>query len=286
MANKGTIQFQPMNKTNITENQKFNASMLKDENTIGIKLAEARKQVGLSQVEVSKALNGYGLSFPSQAISKWEMGYTMPNALTLLALCDLYQIDNPVNYFTGAVPESLEFSPLLSQKGLNMLQSFKELLIASGQFKPVTRRTTKFAEQARVIEMKVSRMPASAGVGNFLDDEQFELVQFAESSIPAGAEFGIRISGDSMLPNYTDEQIVWVEQCDELNPGEVGIFVYDGAGYIKQYQEVMPKADELEDYTINGVVYPKIYLVSFNEKYPPRLVNPELGFQIVGRVLN
>ncbi len=286
MANKGLVLIQPTNKTNNTEISKFDAAMLKEENTLGIKLAEARKQVGLSQVEVSKALAGYGLSFPSQAISKWEMGYNMPNALTLLALCDLYHIDNPVGYFTGAVPESLDFSPMLSQKGLNMLQSFKELLIASGQFKPVTRRTTKFAEQAKVIEMKVSRMPASAGVGNFLDDEQFELVQFAESSIPTGAEFGIRISGDSMLPNYTDEQIVWVERCDELNPGEVGIFVYDGAGYIKQYQETMPEADELEDYTVNGVVYPKIYLVSFNEKYPPRLVNPELGFQIVGRVLN
>ncbi len=286
MANKGLVLIQPTNKTNNTEISKFDAATLKEENTLGIKLAEARKQVGLSQVEVSKALAGYGLSFPSQAISKWEMGYNMPNALTLLALCDLYHIDNPVGYFTGAVPESLDFSPMLSQKGLNMLQSFKELLIASGQFKPVTRRTTKFAEQAKVIEMKVSRMPASAGVGNFLDDEQFELVQFAESSIPAGAEFGIRISGDSMQPNYADEQIVWVEQCDELNPGEVGIFVYDGAGYIKQYQETMPEADELDDYTVNGVVYPKIYLVSFNEKYPPRLVNPELGFQIVGRVLN
>ena len=68
----------------------------------------------------------------------------------------------------------------------------------------------------------------------------FEMVSFPESSIPDGAEFGVRVSGDSMEPVYHDGQIVWVQRCETLRTGEVGVMIYDGQGYIKAYAEQEP----------------------------------------------
>ena len=112
-------------------------------------------------------------------------------------------------------------------------------------------------------------------------------MRFPESSIPAGADFALRVNGDSMEPIYLDHQLVWVQVCNVLQPGEVGIFVLDGQGYIKRYDEQEPEDEELEDYTdSNGVLHNKPVLVSFNEKYAPRVVSRSSEFKICGRVLN
>ncbi|MCD8334945.1 MAG: helix-turn-helix domain-containing protein [Clostridiales bacterium] len=265
----------------------FQFQDMRNDNVIGRKLTEARKSKNVSQKELPAILSQYGNSITPAAISKWEKGESIPSALQLLALSDIFGITDIRNYFLGDVPESPAFSPELNQKGLNILQSFKEALITSGQFVPKERRrTTKYFEQIQKISKAVSKLPVSAGTGNFLDEDNFEMKEFPSSPTIEAADFGLRVSGDSMMPTYTDNQIVWVEQCEELNPGEIGIFIYDGCGYIKEYQEVMPDEEEMNDYLVDGVIYPKVLLVSHNKEYEPIEINPALGFQIVGRVLN
>lgn len=64
--------------------------------------------------------------------------------------------------------------------------------------------------------MPVSNLAVSAGTGEFLEEGNFEMVSFPEKSVPKGADFGVRVSGDSMEPVYHDGQIVWVEECETL----------------------------------------------------------------------
>ena len=78
--------------------------------------------------------------------------------------------------------------------------------------------------------MPVSNLSVSAGTGSFLDEGSFERVSFPVTSVPQGADFSVRVSGDSMEPVYHDGQIIWVKRCDRVNPGEVGVFIYDGEG--------------------------------------------------------
>lgn len=88
-----------------------------------------------------------------------------------------------------------------------------------------------------------------------------------------------------MMPTYCDGQIVWIQQCQTLNPGEVGIFIYDGEGYIKSYEEQEP--EDREAFTDSyGICHMQPVMVSYNPKYPPRVVLPDVRFEIVGRVLN
>ena len=136
------------------------------------------------------------------------------------------------------------------------------------------------------ISMPVSNLCVSAGTGAFLDEGNFEMLEFPADKVPTGADFGVRVSGNSMEPTYHDGQIVWVRECESLSPGEVGVFIYDGEGYIKVYDEQEPDEEHAEEYTDSyGVVHPQPVLHSYNPAYEPRAIKFGALFQIVGRVL-
>ena len=86
---------------------------------------------------------------------------------------------------------------------------------------------------------------------------------------------------------YHNGQIVWVKRCEELECGDIGIFVYDDCGYLKKYDEHTPDESQAEFLTDSyGVVHNQPVLVSLNTKYSPILISPEQRFEIVGKVLN
>ena len=64
-------------------------------------------------------------------------------------------------------------------------------------------------------------------------DEDFTYIP-ADESVPCGADFAVRIQGDSMEPYIHDESVVYVNR-DPLADGDVGIFCVDGAMLCKQY---------------------------------------------------
>lgn len=257
----------------------YNAAAEHENNYIGKKIAEARKKKGLSLNEFSELLGGYGLAIQRQGLGKWELGIAVPNAYQLLAVCHALEIEDGIAYFTG-YPAKVQ---VLNDVGLQKLADYKEDLIASGRYKPKPAVKT----QIIYIDKPVSALPASAGTGAFLDDDNFEMVSFPEKSVPDGADFGVRVSGDSMEPVYHDGQIVWVQACSALNPGEVGLFMYDGNGYIKVYEEQEPDETIRENYvSSDGTLHMQPILISYNKAYEPKVVSPELSFQIAGRILN
>ena len=254
----------------------YNAAAERDANIIGQRLFEARKRKGLTLVELSELLGQRGLAIQKTGLQRWESGQSIPNAYQLLAVCHALDITSVLDYFSDV--------PDLNGEGMKKLAEYKADLVATGKYRPQPRAA---GPKIIYIEKPVSSLPASAGTGEFLDENSFEMVRFPAATVPEDAEFGIRVSGDSMEPVYHDGQIVWVRSCDSLTPGEVGIMMYDGEGYLKVYNEQEP-AEALQDaYTDSeGVLHMQPVLVSYNEKYAPKAVSPELKFSIVGRVLN
>ena len=89
-----------------------------------------------------------------------------------------------------------------------------------------------------------------------------------------------------MEPVYHDGQIVWIQRCKTLRIGEVGVFLYDGNGYLKEYREQEPDNAVRESLTdSDGMVRKQPVLVSYNKRYDLISVKPDNGFFIVGRVL-
>lgn len=244
------------------------------ENVIGNRIAEGRKKSEMTLDTFKNLLAQYGVDVSKSAISKWEQGITVPNAYQFMAISYALGIDNIIEYFTG------NYMPELNAVGIKKVSEYKADLIASGKYTP--ERTFSNFEY---IEMPVSCLAASAGTGEFLDDGNYEMVSFPACSVPKGADFGIRVNGDSMEPVYHDGQIVWVKECEDIQIGEVGIFVYDSEGYIKVYSEQEP-ADKETFTDIFGVVHKQPVMISYNKSYEPKIISPDIEFRIVGKVLS
>lgn len=121
-------------------------------------------------------------------------------------------------------------------------------------------------EVTEQIQIKLFLLPASAGTGDFLDSDDYEMISVGEE-VPKNADFGIRIHGDSMEPQFVNNQVVWVQQTKELYTGEIGIFYQDGMAYCKKL---------LNDHG-------EKFLLSLNPAYNPIPINETL--QIFGRVV-
>ena len=266
----------------------YNGALQKEQNILGKKIAEARNAAQISQRELSEKFLGHSIKVSAAAISKWEKGDSMPNPYQLFALCYILKIDNMLDYFTGGIPEACDYTPELNQQGLNLLHLFKDALISSGQYAPKSRRAVSSPEPE--IPMRIFDKPAAAGPGNSFLDGSYQMINVPANSIPEGAEFGVRVSGISMLPRYVDKQIVWVEKCTEWYNGEIGIFYYNDNAYIKKYVVEQPTAEESKDYIdeATGRITPKITLLSLNRECSDLDVEIKFGnnFYIIGRVLN
>ena len=260
----------------------FRADIAREKNIIGKKLHAARKALGLTQGDCARELSRYGIKVQIPSVSKWEKGETVPNAYQLLALCYILQIKGGLDYFIGKM-DARPINEPLNTEGRMLLAGYRSYLESKPRYQKNDRYT------AEMVSMPVSLLPASAGFGDYLDNNRFEQMDFPEASVPDNADFAVRVHGDSMEPAYSDGQYVWITECDYLHPGEVGLFVLNGDGYIKVYDEQEPDKDDFEQFIdSNGIVHPQIMLISYNQKYDPIRVSPlpDSRFQIIGRVLN
>lgn len=226
---------------------------------LGKIIATYRKQNNLSQTQLSEILIKNGFKASNKAVSSWEKDTTEPSASLLLFLCKLLGITDIYGEYYGNNPSN----PLseLNEEGKEKALDYIQLLVDSGKFQNAT--IIPFHRKIRLFDI-----PASAGVGNFLDGDNFTEVEVGEE-VPATADFGIRISGDSMEPRFVNGQIVWVQKQDTLNNGEIGIFFLDGNAYCKKLQD-----DE------KG-----LYLISLNNTYEPIAVTENQTFKIFGKVV-
>ena len=268
----------------------YNAGEAKLKNELGICLKTARINLHLQQRNVVEQLKQYGISISAGALSKWENGDAMPNPYQLFAICCVYGIDDILLHFTGHSGRKL------NSIGRRKVQEYEQDLLATGLYsiaeEPSENRPRNPFQSARpaldgMIHMPVSLLKTSAGYGSFLDEDHFEDITVPASSVPSGAAFGVYVSGDSMEPRYKDGELVWVQPCEQLHPHEIGIFICDGEGFIKMYDEISPSLSQLDEYTdSSGDLHMQPVLVSLNTRYSPRVIDPSCDFRVVGRVLN
>lgn len=106
--------------------------------------------------------------------------------------------------------------------------------------------------------------PVSAGLGEILTDGH-EFTWINAENAPKGASFALRVRGDSMEPNYCDGDIVYVKMKVYMESGDIGVFILNNEGYLKQLR--------------GGK------LVSLNSAYEPIVIGEFDEFIPVGRVI-
>lgn len=111
-------------------------------------------------------------------------------------------------------------------------------------------------------------LPVSAGTGQFLDSDRYELIEVDES-VPLDATYAVRVSGDSMAPRFAHGQVLYIKPQQTLEPGETGIFLHNGEALCKEL----------------GGVEGSPTLISLNPSYEPRPILPQDELRVLGKVL-
>ena len=226
---------------------------------IGHLLSQRRRELEINQTELAEAMSLRGFPVTNQAVSKWEKGATLPNAKQFLALCEILEIDDVRGEFSCG---SEGIFAGLCREGRRLALDYVQLLRDSGRY------ANRREDPVYLRSLPLYSLAVSAGTGQFLDGEDYEMVEVGVE-VPDGANFGVRVAGDSMEPEFHDGQTVWVRQQRSLMTGEIGIFLYDGNAYLKQLVALEHS----------------MALHSLNPAYSDIVISPELPLRVLGKVV-
>ena len=167
--------------------------------SIGEIISTYRKKKGLLQQDLADELAKEGITISYKAISNWERNLAEPSVTIFYKVCRILGITNMYEAYFGVNPAD-PFSSL-TDEGREKAMDYINLLHASGMYEKQTAKIIPFRS------IDIFENAVSAGTGNFLVDGPKETVRIDESILPEDTTFGVRISGDSMEPEFHDGQI-------------------------------------------------------------------------------
>ena len=113
----------------------------------------------------------------TRALMSWEAGEREPRVTVGVALAKALGFEDVALY--------LDSEPKLNPVGQQRLGEYRSMLLHTAEFIEKPEPTLRL--------LPVYLQPASAGTGQWLDDDAQEMTEVDES-VPAKAEFGVRIS--------------------------------------------------------------------------------------------
>lgn len=176
---------------------------------------------------------------PKGTLSKITAGInTNPTLSTVETLCKALKCS--INDAVGFVSESDSFT-IDEQKMIKKYRALDEhgKKIVDFVLNEEYDRSTEQGEeviQTNCIILTMYEDAVSAGTGEYLDDGRCVEITVDDTPLTQRADFVLRVSGDSMEPTYYDGDKVLVESTTELQYGDIGIFILEGEGYIKEYR--------------------------------------------------
>lgn len=204
-------------------------------NTENLKAIRSKK--GVTQKEAADAL---GIS--PNTYKNYEQGMREPNNDMLCKLADYFQVTT--DYLLGRAPQLDPMKLLVSQTDLSP-EAQEEIYMSLPQeaqaivltvMRMLRENRKKQEKQSRpLIWIKKHQNKAAAGFGyNLSDSDEWEEIQVVDSPEAQRADFAVEVDGDSMEPDFRNGDIALIKFDPDVPVGEVGLFVLDGMGYIKE----------------------------------------------------
>lgn len=226
------------------------------EKEIGKTLKECRISAKMTVKEISEILINKGYKASESTIYSWENENSQPTPGAFLVMCGAYGVKNVLNTF-GYNGYNNDGSIKLNIKEIELIESYR-ILDDSGkkhinyELNRELERTTQVKESADTIahlqqRLAIRSIPphfyayygriAAAGTSVEFSDIAAGVRAYPENEINKGADYVIGVNGDSMEPEYSDGDIVYVKKTEHLNVGDIGIFQKANSIYIKKVGE-------------------------------------------------
>ena len=222
------------------------------------RLREMRDSANVSNKEISDATG-----IPESTVNKIFTGVTKEPTLS--------KISAIVHYLGYTLDDLSERSNnTFSTKEYEHIKKYRSLdeygkKAVDGLLNTEYDRCTYLAAEQEIIHLPKSVLKASAGSGNWLDEQQLESVSVLDTPQSRKANLVIEVDGDSMSPMYENGDNVLVNTKSDVAVGDIGIFIVDGNGYIKKLG--------------------KDRLISVNPEYDDIFPTEYSDFRCVGKVL-
>lgn len=235
------------------------------------KFKEIREKKGETQKDCANRL---GITL--RAWQSYEQGISEPKFETLCKLADFYGVST--DYLLGrtdiktapdAVGDDIDAlgMEIDEEEILRQWLSYpddvrKKVLDTMLDLAEAVRRVraARAALPPIITITRLHRDKAAAGDGFQLGEgDEWRTAQVYDDPAASRYSFAVEVSGDSMLPEYEDGDIVFVDAQQQTPLGGVGVFRRDGRGYIKKrgedrlislnpaYPDIFPDGENIEE---------------------------------------
>ena len=220
-----------MKKPELTTAARAAASSIRTPISMGPVIKDARKEMGLSQVELAKML---GISRVN--LGNWESDKYKPEFDLIPALCRILKIslEELFGMETGKTA--------LNKREYELLDTYRSL---SEPNKNVLFKTAKAMEdeenyaqdaafKAQFLMLDQYNQGLAAGSGCDPGDMHPDYTFVRKTRISEQADSLFYVSGDSMLPIYHNDDYVYVESTSYVAPGADAVFFGEEGFFIKR----------------------------------------------------
>lgn len=187
-----------------------------------------RKREHMTQQELANKLK-----ISRGAVSMYELGQREPDFETLEAIADCFNVSMSVLLGKDETikPPAQYLTDL--QKRYNALDDHGRGLVDLVLDAEYRRCMAPIQEPEKIVYIRHYLSSPAAGVNGQVSGSEYEDIPYPEDA-PQGADFCLTVNGDSMEPYIPDGSMVYVKRDAPLNDLDVGIFLVDGATYVKQ----------------------------------------------------
>lgn len=218
----------------------------------------------------------YGI--PNSSLSDYFKGKSLPSEENVIKLAKFFNVNtydiDPRMKVSDFNNDKLRMSLLAKYEKLNTDNKKKVVEYADNRLKDQIRQENNIysindKDNTYTIEVLGS---VSAGTGEWLTDEQHE--EITVNNEPPMHDFALRVNGDSMIPLFSDGQIIYVNKIDDLD-------------MVRNEQIVIAELNG--DAFVKKIVFDNnrksCKLISLNKEYKPIDVTSDDEFKISGVVV-
>ena len=219
--------------------------------SIGSRIKELRKQKNISRMEFANML---GITVG--AVSNYENDFSSPKGTILYRIMDALECEP--NYIFQDMVKIKASKNEITFPEYNIVKAYRSLddagkrhivyelnrevqrteILRSKNASISESETETAANNIPGIEMRLINYYyrlASAGTGQIIFDmPPTKRIEIPNTPEYKKADYAVGVNGNSMYPVYKDGDTLLIEMTDEIEIGEIGIFLVDGESYVKK----------------------------------------------------